>query len=57
MKFLFLMIFLFSVSAVAETPSESEKYVLLQNCMAQAIDVTDDGSYEQFCINRYLNSD
>lgn len=38
----------------AENESSTQTYAALQNCMAEASDVVDNGSYEQYCIEQYM---
>lgn len=34
--------------------SSTQAYAALQNCMAEAFDVVDNGSFEQYCIEQYM---
>ena len=43
-----------SYSVYAEDESGTHTYAALQNCMAEAFDVADNGSYEQYCIEQYM---
>lgn len=40
-------------SAFAQEIAHAEAYASLQNCMAEARDVMDNGSYEAYCMEAY----
>lgn len=43
-------------TAIQAEQADTRAYAAMQACLAQATDVVDNGSYERFCIDRYLSS-
>lgn len=49
-----VMVMLLSCAvAYVNEDSSLDAYALMQNCMAEAVNVADNGSYERYCMDAY----